>query len=677
MNKNFTKLTFLILFAASFVASAIYTARMQQKNPESIFLTDEGMRDYTKFQDEYPEAESLVVFENMQEAQVNLESYKDFLLKIKKIEEICDDECSFVYPHDLYKTRREFDEKIFGKKLIDHETMAALIFNIGEKGSLKKIVHYIETSDLGLESAGHDYTNYLLDDASSLVQERLFPIMFVFSFLLIWFFVRSIKDAALLFIPCLFSALLSLSSIKLFFTNMNMVTSIVPLMAFVINLSLGQHIYFSATSSKNIKFAIREKVKPISLMLVTTFVGFLSLYTSEIFVIRIFGLLSAILIVVTTLISSLWLISISDYLNFKEVMNLKLSKYPTKSFSVASIIGLCLVSLILGGFGGEKVDIVTDATKYFAKDSKIQKNFQEVLKVTGGVPIAEIGFKTPEEGLDFKYRLKLAQVEDSLNSIEGVRLISQNQVIKEMNKDYAGVDALPDNHFAYTALYSKAPEGIKSAYPIGDEGYKITLLGKPVNVDQYDEMIAQVRQTLKGHDYKIDGLYYNLMISQREMVHTLAKSFLLSLLIMATIAVVSLKKLKLFVIFIVVNTLPLGLSLFFIYFFNMSLNIATVMTYSVGLGMVVDSTFHILHFLEQEEIDFQRFIETIVTPVVTSSFILIFSFSLFSLYSFLPIREFGINLAFILFCGMIFDLFVLPTMYLGNSQYKKVQYENL
>ncbi|MFG1492844.1 hypothetical protein [Halobacteriovorax sp. ZH4_bin.1] len=659
---------FIISFVGVFAGMLFYTKDIKQKNPESIFLTDEGMYQFRAFQQDYPEVDSLVVYTNetpSEEAYLRLEKFGN------ELAQLCDDECYFVYPHDLVKERailtRELIKGVDAQAdLISSNRLGFLIFNNGKKSQLKDVIRKIEENQ-SFFCAGHEYTNYHLDQSSALVQEKLFPILFVFSFILLLAFIRNFLATLLLFVPCLFSAIFSLAVIKFFFGTMNMVTSIVPLMTFVIVLSLGQHIYFTARKEGSLSLALKKKIKPISLMLVTTFIGFLSLYVSEIYVIRVFGLLSSLMILLSSLVSMLWLLSVEKVLKLEETAHVKLSKYPGNSLSGASLFLICSISLFIGIWGAMNIDIITDATKYFPKDTAIARSFNEISPIAGGVPLLEIGMGD----LSYEDLKKISNIEDELGTLAGVSVMSRNLVVRKINQAYSGHTSLPDNQFAYATLYSKAAEGIREAYPI-DSFYKITLLGTPLNVDQYEDLLVKVRNTLGEKTYILDGLYYNLMISQKAMVHTLSKSFLLSLFIMAIIAVISLKQLKLFMIFILVNTMPLGLSLGFLNLTGMSLNIATVMTYSVGLGIVVDSTFHLLHFFDERRGGFLSYVETIVKPILTSSLTLIIAFLLFGIYDFLPIREFGVNLSFILFCGMIFDLFVLPTLYLGSSSLKEV-----
>ena len=92
-----------------------------------------------------------------------------------------------------------------------------------------------------------------------------------------------------------------------------------------------------------------------------------------------------------------------------------------------------------------------------------------------------------------------------------------------------------------------------------------------------------------------------------------------------------------------------------------SFNIATVMTYSISLGLIVDSSFHLIHDYKRNLPDLTIFKRTKM-PVIFSNLSLCLLFSFFTFIPFLPIREFGINLSILTVIGLFFDLKVLPLL---------------
>ena len=246
--------------------------------------------------------------------------------------------------------------------------------------------------------------------------------------------------------------------------------------------------------------------------------------------------------------------------------------------------------------------------------------------------------------------------------------MSLNTLVKKVNLSYAGAEEIPEHMLAYSTLRSKIPTEIKEGLPI-ERKYRMTIFSPPVDIEEYDAILNQIKKVLaKDYEYTLNGLYFQLMMAQREMISTLFYSFALSLFVISLLAFLTFKSIKLFFIFMFVNIIPVLLSFLFLYLFKLSFNIATVMTYCISLGLIVDSSFHIIHALKDPNTKYAYYFKTVVTPIINGSLVLSFCFISFALNDFLPIREFGICLSIVILIGMFFDLKVLPTLFLEKSR---------
>lgn len=664
--------SFISLFFISLIFQIFYTADLKQLNPESLFLTDEGVKSLRLFKKNYPDISKIIAFK---EVSPSVSEYLKIEEDVSELKKLCLNKCDFLLPHHLYKGREDFFKRIKEKSyiersLVNDRSIGVVILTKPEHHELLKGL--IPKLQKKYKLVGHPYTNYLLDQSSKVVQEKLFPAIFALSFFIIFLIIRNFKNSIILFLAPLFSSLLSLTSIKLFFKTMDMVSSIVPLICFVISLSIALHLYYSARTYGDFRSAIKEKRKPIGLMIVTTFIGFLALALSEIQVVRNFGILSSSLIAITSTVSIAWFYSTNSYFSYEKSLSFNQDFiYPKRTLPLKYILSIFFVSIILGIIGIERIPVVTDATKYFAKSVGMKDHLKSVNGLTGGVPLLEIIHKK-DSSFNYEYFKKLNTLEEEIEKSTKLKVLSMNSVVKDINKEYTKSYSLPGNRFSYLGLTTKIPMALKNSIKLNDNFYRMTLLGEAMDVKEYKEIISKIKLVLKDRDYQINGLYYNLMISQEEMVYTLLKSFLTSLFLMSILVLLLFKNKHVFFSFLLVNVTPVGLSLFLLWSIGLSLNIATVMTYSIGLGIVVDSSFHLFHTLSIFKGDFELYRQTAVKPILLSSFILFISFLLFGLYDFLPIREFGLSLSIIVFLGMIFDLFILPTIFLKNHNLKGV-----
>ncbi|MCB9091225.1 MAG: hypothetical protein H6621_10705 [Halobacteriovoraceae bacterium] len=650
-----------------------YTRDLNQKNTETIFLTSSSQISYQQFKEKFKE-KKIVVFKKKFNKDFPQEDEGKFIEYLKTLEEQCDGNCHLLTHLSLPKSA----QTLFQFKSPDYTGF--LFSDESDDGQhVKNIIKTLRGSkiwnnDSSLEFAGTSYTNLLLDEYALSIKQTLFPLLFISIFILLVLFTGSLKAAILNFIPCLLAASLSLSLTKLFYHQSNLVSSIVPLLMFVINLSLVLHVYFTAMELGSIRAAIEEKKKPLFLMITTTFVGFFSLYFTELSAIQNFGLLTAFLIVITSFTSLAWLFFSEKEVNYKQQ-----KKYTYKflipyfsSFLSSKAIGiLAFISLIFGLYLTREIPIITDATQYFPTSSGLKQSIDDVSRTVIGTPITNIIIQT-KETLDFSELLKLDKIENQLqdklkNTFPDLKFLSSNILVKLANMSYTGNNIIPNIKISYLSLRSQLPSFLKESFSMTPQ-YRISVLSPPLNVDQYEKILTIIKTVLDQHSfqYEFNGLYHHLMIAQKRMISTLFKSFFLSLFIISLLTFIFFKSAKLFFIFIFVNTIPVFLSFLFLKIFGISFNIATVMTYSISLGIIVDSSFHIICTLDKNT-TYNFYFNSIVLPVFGGSLLLASCFFMFGFNPFIPIQEFGITLGIILLIGTFFDLKILPRLYTGQK----------
>jgi len=662
MNRRTFLLPILLVVTA---LCAAYSLDIVQRNPETLFLTNEGKSSYLQFKDDFNEMQYLIAVHKLQNNET-LESVSAKADLIKK--EFS--EFEYIIP-DIKKLH--LSEKMT-MKLLSPDHFGFMI--IGEKGSFKEIIQKLK-KDNNWKMTGLPYTNFNLDEYSRDIQEKLFPMMFVLAFILSFVITRNLLGSVFIFIPSLTSALMSLSVLKLWFGSMNMVTSIVPLLSFVITLALGFHLYYSVVEFGTFKEALKHKLKPILLMIGTTGIGFGALLTSEIPVIAHFGVLVACMVFLSTLFALSFFYlgeTLIQKYGVKKVMEVRTLSDGLfeKGFSKYMIGFISGVIFTVGIITFPRLEVLTDATRYFPQDSGLKTEMDWVSSNVAGIPLFDVIINVEEDEWDTITKLQKIEKELKEKLPSGLDIISPVTMVKDINLLYSGEQSIPDNKFAFFALYSRIPQSMKDSYPL-EGSYRFTISGEAVNVDEFNEDLGVVENYLKEKEikFKTNGLYYHLMSSQNSMISVLFKSFSLSVLLVSILSFLYFRKIRVLFIFALVNTIPVLFSFIFMKIVDFSINIATVMTYSISIGLVVDSSFHIIHNLGEGKNSFGEYMRTTVTPIVASTSVFVISFLIFLSNQFLPIRQFGGILAFILLVGMVLDLYFLPTLYLGTSKIKE------
>lgn len=658
------------------LGSLFYSHDLTQKNPETIFLTEASLKDYEKFQKDVLEKHSLIIKKATKDKA-------EFYRQLEKIEELCLDDCEIITQKKLQKGVQKKAVKNELMTLEAEDFVAALVMDNSDDIH-KKILNFAETSDYwnaNTSFAGIPYTNYLLDKYSLAIQEKLFPTMFVLGFFISLIFIGHFKHAIVVYLPCLFSAGFSLTALKVINSQMNMVTSIIPLVVFTVALSLSFHLYFSLMELKNLKNVFKVKWAPIFLMMFTTYIGFLSLGWAEISVIREFGLISSQLVLLATLFAFLWYFLWEDMLKPFEKKNKKdffSSRIYAKTLGLKTICFFAILGVLSVVLIPKKLEIITDATVYFPKDQQIREKIIAVTKSVSGMPVMEVVVDLGHElKLEDIQRLKILEEElVSLKFSQQYKLISNNALVKKANFEYSGNDQLPESIEGYYLLRGQLPAGLQESYPLENK-YRISVLGNPINVHEYMEDYKTLSTYLKskGVSFQVNGIHHNLMVSQNAMIDVLASSFISSAVVIFIFSAFFLRSIKYNLVFIFVSLLPVALTFGAMYFLGFSINIATVMTFSISLGLVGDSSFHIIYAKKVRFKDFDEYGRGVLSPVVGSGLLLFVCFGMFTFNTFMPIRQFGGILAIIMLLGTLADLYVLPTLLYGTNDHKKA-YEN-
>lgn len=680
---------FFYIFAHLF--AAIYALGLDQHNREYLFLSRESIKNYQGFLERFEEPQLLAVKLTYRKLDESL-----YHKEVKSLDKLKSDypEIEIITFYDAYKqligenTLKNIRNflKLHPNLSIPHleeNNLAILIFfkeGIA-KDKVHRVIESLENGEIFSQAkpvfSGLPYINYMLDYYSGGIKYRLFPILFVLIFLFIFLLTRRFLTSIFLFVPGFGALIFTLAYIKAFYVEMNLITSITPLVAFVLNLTLAFHVYFTCLESKNIHSALQKKIVPIALMVLTTVVGFGTLVLSNIEAIRQFGYISAVSILVTAALTLLWSFCVFEWSIERQhprPFHPKWSQMFSKTLSFKVIILISFSVILLAAILYPSIPINTDATTYFPKQSQVVKDLKTMQDEFSGIPIVELVLhKSANQALTYEDLKQIEQIENKLIRKLGVKIVSANQVITEANFLYTQQKGMPLFKLSYDSLRAQVHPLFRDNYPI-DLSYRMTLLGKPSGNEAYQEKLSKIREILKnysGYQLELNGTYYHLMKSQPFLINTLMQSFTISLFVISLIFYIYVRSLRILCAFIFANILPLAAGIIFIRLADFSFNVATVMVFSIALGIVVDSTLHVVHSLrDSEKISYQEYFDTTVIPIVISSLTLIFSFTIFLLDHFVPIQQFGTSLAIALLIALLVDLMVMPTLVIDSNRLK-------
>ena len=293
-----------LIFILLFPIFLFYGLKIDQINREEAFLSIASLKSYSLFKKSVKERQLLTV-RITPDTKNQVHEFIDKINSHKLLNDSIVISFDSIYPQS--KSKYLSNPLLPLKDATSETILIALPLNHKPENndSYIKTIKSLNPAKEQLQMAGMPYVNYLLNIYSKDIKEKVFPILFTACFFFILIFTKNLLWATVIFFPALFASSISLSALKIFFGDMNMITSTIPLLSFIINLSLSFHLYYSILQVKKIKEVFKNKLPPILLMIVTTSIGFGSLAISEIEVIYQFGVASSSLIFLTCFLNFL------------------------------------------------------------------------------------------------------------------------------------------------------------------------------------------------------------------------------------------------------------------------------------------------------------------------------------------------------------------------------------
>lgn len=563
-----------------------------------------------------------------------------------------------------------------------HEAFIAILPPGGEESSGAPLVSALldlgARTGLEVDLAGVPYTRFELDRWSSAIGDTLFPLVFALGFVIVLAMVRSPRAAALVYVPALIATGIALTALRLGYGSMDMVTAIVPLLVFVLNLTLALHLRAAAVTLGSFGRGLAEKARPIALMVLTTSVGFGSLSFSEIESVRRFGILTGTLVILTAGTTLLWMSLAAPTLSALGDTARRRTDGRVAALLLRRpsplLVGLAVVAVALGGsYGVATIPVETDALTYFPDSSGIAERVRTLQSEVLGTPLIEI---VANPGSEEDALATLDAVTRAVEETVGgsARVVSRSSLLREAHRRWDGAAVLPEGDLVALALWRALPAPLRDAY--GRPGVeRITVFGESHGAAAQRAAIARLEETLAATapawSFSYEGMVQELLAAQEALIRILGRSFGLSLLVIAGVFWVSRRSVRMLAVFVVTNAVPVVGGFGVARALGYSLDVATVMVASIALGMIVDSTLHIVHSLDRLGgraglADPERravYLRGTLDPVLGSGVVLVPCFLAFAAFEFSPIRQFGVTLGATVLLALLFDLYALPVLH--------------
>ena len=579
----------------------------------------------------------------------------------------------------------------------------------------------IQTTNLPKEDihiAGTTADSVAIDEASNTNLLELNSLSWLVCIAVLFISLKNFWLVATLFFIALFNQQLALAFIYASGGHVDSVQLLVANLAFVLTISAGLHYlgYFREAERDGSKSpawdSLRQAFLPSMLAATTTSLGFIALCTSEIVPIRSFGFYSAILVPINTIIVLLllsihvqwttkrnwrWKTIITRSRNaIRHSENLPSTDHRwTDSFLKALglnpllVLSLWFLVTLLAGFGVTKLQTSVGTHKLLPPDSKLLSDYAWLERNVGAlVPIElvlQFPVSEPNAPLTFLNNLRAIQ-----------RLRNELLSIPDIESTWSVLNFLPPlppdggiQNTARKAIIGKVAQESRSRfiemrllYENHDEQYW-RLSGRVAGstISNYELVLNEVAQAIDRFNadpafekipVEVSGGVPFIYRTQRQLLVDLLSSFMSAFIMIAASMAILFRSLTAGLLTMLPNVTPSALVFGIMGWLNMEVEIGTVLTASVMMGVCVDDTLHLVsHFraLRRKGLPHKEAVGEAIRncggAMIQTAFVCGLGMLAFAFSPFMPVARFAWLTFTLLMVGLISDLILTPALLLS------------
>ncbi len=260
---------------------------------------------------------------------------------------------------------------------------------------------------------------------------------------------RSIRGVLLPLLSSALSVIWVFGLMSIFKRPVTMASDTVPVLLIAIGTAYGIHLINRYDEDKNVLIALKEVFLPVLLAALTTFIGFMSFLTSDLKIIRDFGMFTGLGVLFSFLLTITLLPSILSFtrpaeskeLSFRLLLN-KIYDFVSKRSKVISLTALIVSIVAIAGI--PRIHTETNLEEYLPKGCELRKGIDLVRDKFGGAVPVDIYFKGDILNPYTLYKMK--QAEWFMRQVKGLHNPNSiASILCEMNYKMNGRYTLPES----------------------------------------------------------------------------------------------------------------------------------------------------------------------------------------------------------------------------------------
>jgi hypothetical protein len=501
------------------------------------------------------------------------------------------------------------------------------------------------------------------------------------------------RYAVTIFIAAAFGEGLCLALVFQSGTAMNAILILMPPLVFVLTIAAGVHLvnyYFDEARSRGIVDAPRRALQvgwlPCALATATTAIGLGSLLVSDVEPIRTFGGFATIGVVATLLLLFLllpgvmerWPIAVEIQAKQERPSNkfwLKLANLVIARATFICFASLAVIAALGLGLGSVQTsvklrDLFSPRDRVLAEYAWLEENLGPM------VPVEVVVHFPADSRLDFQQQIlvvrAVANKVRELEDVDGVmssatfaprgriRFIQQTIIRQRLVKARYLYEDEVQRSWRVTAR-------VPALSDLDYEDFLQDLAG------QVDPLVASIAEKANERiETTVTGVLPLIYQTQRTLLSDLLNSFVAAFGIVGVVMMIVLRSVRAGLLVMIPNIFPTAVIFGLMGWLRIPVDIGSVMTASIALGIAVVDTLHFLTWFRRDISAGQEAPEAVrrayshcATPMLQTSIICGIGMLVFVLSSFTPASRFAWMVFILLMAALVGDLVILPALLAG------------
>lgn len=530
---------------------------------------------------------------------------------------------------------------------------------------------------------------------------------------------RSAVLAMLVLFVSYYTALLTVAVVPATGGSMNMVLVVMPTLLLVLTMSGAIHVasYWRFAAKTDLASAPITAAKlasrPCALASLTTAFGLLSLATSPLAPVAHFGLYSALGCFVGLAVILYGLPALLQYVPEKAARPSRSMPdvwQPIGRFIVrhARLVGFaCLLLFAVCSAGLTQFGTETKVIKFFPETAQVVKDYRHIEENTGGIIPVDVVIRFAETqrapsdgGLLFGERQEIVRrIQEKLvdrheditgavslatfraaESEEELQRKASNPFLRRV--DFQTEQKVMESSAASSFIKLATEDrnsGESTLSEVGDELWRITAQVNIMTDVDYSILLGEIATIVQeetsnysGANHVVTGMVPLFLETQQAVLTSLIQSFMIAFVVIGIVISLVLKSAKAGLATMLPNVLPISTVFGAISWFHIKVDIGTMITASVALGIAVDGTLHLLTWFREGLRKGQDQHEAVTTalghcgPALFQTSVAVGT-GLFVLFpaELTLISRFGWLMAAMIVTALFADLILLPAMLAG------------